>query len=94
MFVKLGSPAFVVKMGGKVFSQYYRPGHTEDAKLEKTHLIRQIHGFAERSGYVEQRIAGYVERGLEISGAKNVSVVVSKSMAAGHDMMEFDISWD
>lgn len=94
MFVKLGSPGFVVKMGGKVFSQYYRPGHTEDAKLEKTHLIRQIHGFAEPSGYVEQRIAGYVERGLEISGARNVSVEVTKSLAAGHPHMEFDIRWE
>jgi hypothetical protein len=53
----------------------------------------QITQFAEPDEIIEWNIAGWIERAIEISGSKNSSVVVTKSLAKNHGISEMVITW-
>lgn len=55
--------------------------------------VLRIAGFPEHSVLVESRIAGYMERTVEISGGRDVSMNVTASMSRGDPYAEFAIGW-
>jgi hypothetical protein len=42
---------------------------------------------------VENRIGGWIERGLEVQGISNPQVSILKSMARGDKVTEISIKW-
>jgi hypothetical protein len=93
MFVKLHDPMWTVKKSTAVFSAYYRPGLCDLVdETENSVTIRYL-DFPESSGLVEQRIAGWDERGLEICGVSKFSVEVVKSISRGDREIEIALSW-
>jgi len=49
--------------------------------------------FEEPDAYVEQRIGGWIERAIEISGAKSCRVNLAQSLAKGDPLTEFVVTW-
>jgi hypothetical protein len=93
MFVKLHDPMWTVKKASVVFSAYYRPGTCEVIEdTERSATVRYV-DFPESSGLVEQRIAGWDERGLEICGVSRFSVEVTRSISRGDREIEIALSW-
>lgn len=93
IFVRLGSPAFIVKRASHVFSTYYTNAVLRvpeaGSKFATVHLLE----FPEPSRLVERRIGGYMERAVEISGAKHVKSTVVSSLSAGDERGEFHFTW-
>jgi hypothetical protein len=54
------------------------------------HIIK----FPEPDEIIEQNIAGWIERALEISGCRNVQVFVTKSLARNDNITEITMSWE
>jgi len=93
LFVKIGSPAFLIKRATSVFSTYYRPCNM--IVVEQTHLsaLVRITEFANPDELVELRITGWMERALQISGSSNVQMKITKSLARGEDCTEIVAQW-
>lgn len=94
IFVKMGSPHWLVKKCGQIFSTFYRPGSSVLVKEEERLAVTQFRDFPEKSGLVEVRIAGWVQRALEISGQKGVQVQVTRSVSRGDDCIELTCTWN
>lgn len=93
LFVKLGSPEFIVSRASSIMPTYYDPCAMEVAdKGEKTVTIR-ITKFDEPSRIVEHRIKGWTEKALEISGAKDCAVTIAKSLADGAATTDIVCKW-
>jgi hypothetical protein len=92
-FVKAASPAFIIGRASKIFKTYYQPCEMQVVESSPKNVVLRITEFPQPDPLIEYRIAGWMERGLEISGCKGVNVSMLKSMTRGQNVTEFSISW-
>ncbi|MBW1813316.1 MAG: hypothetical protein JRJ39_06480 [Deltaproteobacteria bacterium] len=93
MFVKLGSPKFIVGRAATIFSSYYKPCRMEIAGEAEKMVVLHIKKFLELERLVELRICGWIERALEISGSKAVKVELTKSLTNQDQVTEIVVEW-
>ena len=93
VLVKLCSPEILIKKGTSILHNYYKPSELEIEEHSKSHVIVQIKQFPEIDKYIEYRIAGWMERAIEICGCKHVSINITKSLTQNDPYTEYKISW-
>jgi len=93
LFVKLGSPKFLVRRAATIFSSYYKPSKIEVADEEEKKVVLHITEFLELERLVELRICGWIERALEISGSTAVNVELEKSLTNQDQVTEIVVEW-
>ncbi len=93
IFVRLGSPEFLIRRASNAFTSYYQPSEIKVVAQEDKMAIIHITKFPEASYLVENRIAGWIEGALEISGCKNVNIQIPQSLAKGAPYTEIVGSW-
>jgi hypothetical protein len=93
-FIKAASPFFIISKASRIISTYYRPSDIIVVEKGDNWVNINITRFEDPSVVIESRICGWIERALEISGAKDVKVDVRKSMTKGDDVTELYISWN
>jgi hypothetical protein len=93
IFVKLGSPEFMVRRAGSILPMYYTPSEMKVVEARKGQGILQITHFPEMDQALEVRILGWMERAIEISGGKQPNIRITRSLAAGDSVTEFQANW-
>jgi hypothetical protein len=93
-FIQFGSPKYIIERGGRVFATYFQPTEVAVLNVIKNKCLMHITRFPEPDDIIEQNISGWIERALEISGCKNVNVVVTKSLTRNDNLTELSISWE
>jgi hypothetical protein len=93
IFVKIGTPGWMVKRATRILPSYYRPARGELLESSSTMARFRICDLIEPTGTAELRIAGWLERGLEISGARNCKVKILKSQSTGDVCPEIEMTW-
>jgi hypothetical protein len=93
IFVKMGSPSFIVSRASSVLPAYYKPSKMETLNNDKNNAVVRITEFPEIDEMVEHRIKGWIEKALEIQGCSSTSVKIVESMAKGKSHTRFDVSW-
>lgn len=93
VFVKIGSINFLVKRASVIIPNYYTPMTMDIHTNEKGYAVLQIPDFPGIHPLIENRIGGWMERALEICGAKELQVEITKSLARGDDYTEFKVRW-
>lgn len=78
IFVKASSPAYIIQRASRVFATYYRPCKMQLISNEPKKCILEISEMDNNLVVVEQRILGWIECALEISGCKNIKLEVRK----------------
>lgn len=94
IFVKVGSPAFVLGRAGHIFSTYYNPSRIELVKSDKNSAVLVINEFENIDKYIENRIGGWIECALEINGLKNPEVKITSSLAQGAEQTTYQLNWE
>jgi hypothetical protein len=94
IFVRLGSPHFMLSRGFHIFSEYYKPSEIRIAGEFKQKAVIQIVRFDAMHPLIEYRIGGWIERAVEISGRKIRRMDVTQSMTKGAPMTEYVVEWD
>ncbi len=94
VFIKVSSPNFIISRAGKIFETYYRPSKIEVVSNVGKTVNLHITEFPEPNKVIDYRIAGWMERALEINNCKNVRVNLPQMMSGGFNVTEFDISWE
>lgn len=93
LFVKTGSPEYIIQRLSSILPMYYQPCSSEAVELKSNYFLVRVMDFPENNEVIEQRIAGWLERALEISGAAEPSVVITKSCSQNYPYSEFEGKW-
>jgi hypothetical protein len=93
IFVKLGSPEFMLRRAGAILPLYYTPSEMKVVECRKGQGIMQITKFQEMDQVLEIRIVGWMERAIEISGGKQANIKITKSLTTGDPLSEFLATW-
>ena len=93
VFVKMGSPEFLISRASKVFASYYRPCEIKVADHTSKRSVVHIVQFPQPNKLIESRIAGWMERALEISGCMQPRLKIHRSLAKGDSVTEFIAEW-
>ncbi len=94
LYVKMSSPGHIIDRAGRVLQAYYDPSELNVISKGKNHVTLHIVKFPNPNDLIEQRLAGWMERALEISGCKDIKINIPKSLAKGHTYSEFAITWN
>lgn len=94
LYVKFSSPGHIISRASRIFSAYYSPTkmETDDLKTNSVNLV--ISQFDLPSEVIEYRIAGWVERALEISGCKGIDVKITESFTKGNTRTVYECKWN
>jgi alkanesulfonate monooxygenase SsuD/methylene tetrahydromethanopterin reductase-like flavin-dependent oxidoreductase (luciferase family) len=94
MFVRLGSPEFVIRRIAAVHSTYFDGVQIiPEMKGPKSATIQYV-GFSRNHRIMGFVILGFFRKALEISGAKKVDVHFTVPIEAGEKFCELALSWD
>jgi hypothetical protein len=93
VFVKLGSPEFVIKQIAAVHATYFQ-GVPIEVHLQGTGkaLVRYT-GFEKQHRIMGFAIIGFFKKALEISGAKDVVLRFTTPIEEGKEFAELSIAW-
>lgn len=94
VIIRSGSVRFILEKASSIMSQYHRPGRVSVVNNEATQAIIRLEGFGSMDVVVEFRMAGWMQRAVEISGQKNVNVEIIHSITRGDPFSDFKITWD
>jgi hypothetical protein len=92
VFVKLGSPEFVIKRISAVHSTYFR-GVQIIPEIEDNRAVIKYVGFKSGHAIMGYVILGFYRKALEICGAKDVRVNFTIPISAGAEYAELIITW-
>lgn len=92
--VKLNTLNLYVERGGVMIAEYYRPCRSRTVSVEKGRAVIRVEDFPESHILVENRIAGWMQRAMEIRGCHRVGVEMKRSLASGDPFSEYIISWE
>jgi hypothetical protein len=93
MFLRLPSVKFFIERAAHMLSTYLRPCASRVAEVGDGRAVVRITGLPGITALTEQRIAGWIQRALEIHGCRRVEVEVARSLAGGDDLTEFLLAW-
>ena len=94
VFLLVASPAYLIRRASKIFSTFYEPseiGVVENGSLSATLKIIK---FDDIDTALEHRIAGWVNKALELANCSNPSYKIGKSLVSGDACTEIIFSWE
>lgn len=94
LFFKAANPNYIIKMATKVFPTYYDSGQISVVKSEAKQAVVRLEGFNQPSAVVCDRIMGWMERALELSGAMKMRFEHPLCAARGDAYCEYTAEWD
>lgn len=94
VFVLIATPQFIMKRAGKILSSFYEPSVLKLGEVRPKGVDVNIVEFIDPSVVTESRIAGWMEKALEICGVKNITIDITKSLAKGDDMTVYVLNWE
>ena len=90
---KFGSTVFFLRKAAEFMDDYYRPAIIIAKKIENGEAVFHITEFPQIESTIEFRIAGWIERVLEIANNKNIKVVITSSLSKSDPYTEIVINW-
>jgi len=93
LLVKVGSAGMLISRAAHYMSLYYRPSEIKVVQNEKHHAVIRLLRWPEPSDALEISMSGWIERGLEISGCKDVNVTRQESLAWGDRHTDIELKW-
>ena len=94
VFLEFGNPHVVISRASLAWRTLNDTGDLEVEKLSDKYLRGKIKGLYEPNKVFCFNLAGYFERVLEMSGAKNVKVKEIKCHCEGNEYCEYEIGWE
>ncbi len=93
IFVKMANPGYIIKRASKIMATYYENAVLDVGESSSKSVTLLIKEFDNLDKMVEYRIAGWIEKGLELSGCSDIIVRITKSKIKGDDVTEYRMTW-
>ena len=94
IFLRITTPEYLMERATKVFTSYYNPSEMIVASAEPGKVVLRITQFEGITDTIEHRMAGWLERAVELCGKKSSKVTIQKSMAKTKEPAEFLVEWN
>lgn len=94
VFVLIATPQFIMKRAGKILGSFYQPCQMSANDERPKGVDLWVTEFPEPTVITENRIAGWIEKALEICGTKNNTIEISQSLLKGDDKTVFVCNWE
>lgn len=93
LFIKFGSPEFLINKASTILPSYYTPSSMEVVESREGLAVVRITEFPDIDKVIEYRIGGWMESALEICGCWNIQVDMTKAMTRNAPFTEYNITW-
>jgi hypothetical protein len=93
VFFKVGSPEWIISKGAQVYSRYYDTGELKIVEVVSGRAIVELVGFEGGSRQFCERFYGWMQRTLELAGAKNLRTAHSTCIHRGDSICLFEGHW-
>jgi hypothetical protein len=93
LFFKVGSPQFIISRVANVWRTYNSSGDMTAPLCEHGHAIVELAGFAEPARELCERLPGFFERTVELSGGREVRLVHAQCVNRGEPVCRFEAWW-
>lgn len=93
ILIKFPSPNYFVSKGVEYLTDYYRPCELQVHENGDGYAVVRVTRFPEIDKTVEFRIGGWIERGLEMNGCKDLNVEITKYLTHFDPYTEYSIHW-
>lgn len=93
VFIKIGTPSFILKRASTLLQLYYRPCSLKLIESGRSFARLQITRFEESHTVIDHRIGGWMERALELHGCIDPDVTITRSLSRGDQFTEYNMVW-
>jgi len=93
VFVLISTPAFMMSRAGKILASFYDRAVIKVVENRSKGMTLHITEFPGADQILEHRIAGWIQKALEICGCKEVQIQIPKMISKGQEITEFVIEW-
>ena len=93
IFFKVGSPQFIISRGSALFKTYYTTGELKAVQSEKGHAVIDFVGFEEPAPEFCERLEGWMQRTVELSGGKDLRIAHLQCVNRGDAVCRFEGYW-
>ncbi|MBN2546675.1 MAG: hypothetical protein JXB50_12815 [Spirochaetes bacterium] len=93
IFIKIGSPEFVIKKITSTHKYYFRGVTIETLLFEKNKARIKYSGFEMHHHLIEYAIIGFYKKALELSGAKKINCKCLTKIIEGKGFSEIELIW-
>jgi hypothetical protein len=94
LFVRVSSPHFVLSRASSVFSAYYNPSEISILEKRDKRAVMQFSGFDEKEKLIIHRIAGWIEKTLEITLKSALNIEVKSNTVGSKCTFTIAVEWD
>ena len=94
IFFKVGSPQFIIGRAATLYTNFYTSGEMKVLDSGKGFANVQITGFNEPCEEYCMRLWGWMERMLELTGARNIKAAHTKCRLKGDALCLYQGTWD
>ncbi len=94
VFILIATPQFIMKRGGKILASFYEPSVLKVGAERPKGVDIHVTDFPDPTAIAEYRIAGWMEKALEITGVKNIKINITKSLTKGDDITIYEVDWE
>ena len=94
IFFKVADPSYIIKKASQVYQSYYSEGEMKLEEASSGKAVLHLTGLSAPDAHLCDRLLGWMERTLELSGAKNMTMSHPKCLARGDDYCEFLGHWE
>ena len=94
LFLQEGSVTHLIENGSLVIAAYYQPSPQVDIESSDRSGVLRITNYPEMCEIMELHMGGWVERALELTGCKGVSVNILQSLNRGDSCTEYEACWE
>ncbi len=93
IFFKVADPGYIIKKASHVFSNYYDSGAMEVVDSGPKHAVLRLTGFNQPCPPFCDRLLGWMERTVELTGAKGVVMSHPECLSRGDDCCKYRGEW-
>ena len=94
VFFKIGSPEFIIGRAARVFSSYYDTGELRILETGPGRCLAELVGFEGGAPQFCARMFGWMQRTLELAGARNLRPRHDVCVHRGGAVCRFEGDWD
>ena len=94
VFFRFGSPEFIIGRAARVFSSYYDTGELRILGTRPGRCVGELVGFQGGAPQFCERIFGWMQRTLELAGARNLRSKHELCVHRGAEACRFEGDWD
>lgn len=93
MFVMIASPKFIIDRASMIMTTFYSPTALTVVESRPHGVTLHLTQLPGASPVIENRIAGWMEKALEICGCKELDVQITRALSSADKLTEYTVAW-